>query len=114
MNLRENAQKVEREGATVDFYKFEKDGITYYQFDSSRCGPPEPMVNAMSGLKYIKDPNTKLIMINHSKPMGLLEKIGQNYEVEVEELSDGNVKLVFSYKPGESEKANLKDGSCHG
>ncbi len=114
MNLPENAQKVEVEGATVDFYKFEKDGITYYQFDTSRCGPPEPMVNAMSGLKLIKDPNTKLIMINHKKPMGLLEKIGENYEIEVENLPDGNVKLVFSYKPGVSEKANLSDASCHG
>lgn len=114
MNIPEDAKKVEVEGATVDFYKFEKDGITYYAFDTSRCGPPEPMVNAMAGLKLVKDESTKLIMINHKKPMGLLEKVGKNYEIEVENLPDGNVKLVFSYKKGESEKADLSDSSCHG
>ncbi len=106
--------KIEVDGATVDFFTFEKDGITYYQFDTSLCGPPEPMVNAMAGLKLIDAPNKKLIMINHKKPMGLLNKIGENYEIETEELPDGNVKLTFSYKAGASEKANLEDASCHG
>ncbi|BAF70918.1 hypothetical protein [Nitratiruptor sp. SB155-2] len=110
----ENAQKVDVEGATVDFYKFEKDGITYYAFDTSRCGPPEPMVNAMAGLKLITAPNVKLIMINHKMPMGLLNKIEENYDIEKEELPDGRVKLVFSYRPGKSEEANLNDSSCHG
>ena len=109
-----DAQSVQVEGATVEFKKFEKDGVTYYAFDTSRCGPPEPMVNAMAGLKLIKDPNTKLIMINHKMPMGLLNKIGANYEIEKEELPDGNVQLVFGYKPGASEKANLNDSHCHG
>ncbi|WP_200763959.1 hypothetical protein [Nitrosophilus alvini] len=113
-NLPENAQKVEVEGATVDFYKYEKDGITYYQFDTSRCGPPEPMVNAMAGLRLVTDSNVKLVMINHKKPMGLLDKIGENYDIDIENLPDGNVKLVFSYKPEASEKANLSEVSCHG
>jgi len=107
-------EKIEVPGSTVDFYKFEENGITYYQFDTSRCGPPEPMVNAMAGLKLITDPSKKLIMINHKKPMGLLDKIGENYEVEVENMEDGRVKLVFSYKEGKSEEANLDDASCHG
>ncbi|WP_187648274.1 hypothetical protein [Nitrosophilus labii] len=114
MDLPQNAQKVEVPGATVDFYRFEKDGDTYYIFDTSRCGPPEPMVNAMSGLKLVKDPNTKLIMINHKKPMGLLDKIGNNYDIQIENLPDGRVKLIFSYIEGSSEKANLNDSSCHG
>ncbi|WP_281950721.1 hypothetical protein [Nitrosophilus kaiyonis] len=114
MQIPENAQKVEVEGATVDFYKFEKDGITYYAFDTSRCGPPEPMVNAMAGLKLVKSPNVKLIMINHKMPMGLLNKIEENFNIEKEDLPDGNVKLVFSYKEGASEKANLNDSHCHG
>ncbi len=109
-----NREKIEVEGATVDFYKYIKDGIEYYEFDTSRCGPPEPMVNAMAGLKLIDNPNKKLVMINHKKPMGLLDKIGQNYEIETQKLEDGRVKLIFSYKPGESEKANLNDASCHG
>ncbi|NPA82746.1 MAG: hypothetical protein GXO31_09050 [Epsilonproteobacteria bacterium] len=114
MNIPQDAQKVEVPGASVDFYKYEKDGVTYYQFDTSRCGPPEPMVNAMAGLKLVKSPNVKLVMINHKMPMGLLNKIEENYDIEKEELPDGNVKLVFSYKEGKSEEANLNDSHCDG
>lgn len=109
-----NAQKVDVPGATVDFYKFEDNGITYYAFDTSRCGPPEPMVNAMAGLKLVDNPNTKLIMINHKMPMGLLNKIEENFDIQKEELEDGRVKLIFSYKPGKSEEADLSDSHCHG
>jgi len=112
--LPSDSKKIEVAGATVDFYTFVKDGVTYYQFDTSRCGPPEPMVNAMSGLKLLDSEDKKLIMINHKKPMGLLDKIGENFDYEVENLEDGRVKLVFGYKSGESEKANLNDISCHG
>ena len=107
-------QKIEVAGATVDFYTFEDNGVTFYQFDTSRCGPPEPMVNAMAGLKLIDNPNKKLIMINHKKPMGLLNKIGENYDIETENMEDGRVKLIFSYKKGKSEEANLNDSACHG
>jgi len=110
-NLKE---KIEVAGATVDFYKYIQDGIEYYEFDTSRCGPPEPMVNAMAGLKLIDSPNKKLVMINHKKPMGLLDKIGKNFNIEDEKTDDGKVKLIFSYKEGESDKANLNDASCSG
>jgi hypothetical protein len=110
----QNAQKVDVDGATVDFYSWKEGDTTYYAFDTSRCGPPEPMVNAMAGLKLVKDPNTKLVMINHKMPMGLLNKIEQNYQIAKEELPDGRVKLVFGYKPGASEAANLDDSHCHG
>jgi len=109
-----DAEKIEVPGATVDFYRYIKDGITYYQFDTSRCGPPEPMVNAMSGLKLIDGPDKRLVMINHKKPMGLLDKIGENFDIEVENLDDGRVKLTFGYKEGASASANLNDTACHG
>ena len=108
-------EEIEVPGATVPFFTY-KDGETqYYEFDTSKCGPPEPMVNAMAGLKLIDGPDKKLVMINHKKPMGLLGKIGENFDlVEEENLPDGRVKLVFAYKAGESEKANLNDSSCEG
>ncbi len=109
-----DAQEVQVDGATVPFYKWERDGVTYYAFDTSRCGPPEPMVNAMAGLKLVTGPNVKLVMINHKMPMGLLNKIEENYDIQKEELPDGNVKLIFSYKPGASEKAELGDSHCSG
>ena len=107
-----NAEELNLESATVPFYKYEIDGVTYIEFDSSKCVPPEPMVNAMTALSFIKDVNTKVIMINHKKPVGLLEKVSSNYDMEIFDI-DGLVKIVFSYKAGESEKANLKDSCCH-
>jgi len=107
-------KEIEVEGATVPFYEYTIGETQYYEFDTSKCGPPEPMVNAMAGLKMIDSPNKKVVMINHKKPMGLLDKIGENYEIEAEEMDDGRVKLIFSYKEGASEKANLNDASCHG
>jgi len=106
--------EIEVAGATVPFFNYKEGDIEVYEFDTSRCGPPEPMVNAMAGLKMIDGPDKKLVMINHKKPMGLLDKVGANYDVAVENMDDGRVKLIFTYKEGESEKANLDDASCHG
>ena len=109
-----NKQPIEVPGATVPFFTYTEGETQYYEFDTSKCGPPEPMVNAMAGLKMIDGPNKKVVMINHKKPMGLLDKIGENYNIDFEDMDDGRVKIIFSYKAGESEKADLNDASCHG
>ncbi len=109
-----NRQPVEVPGATVPFFTYTEGETQYYEFDTSKCGPPDPMVNAMAGLKMIDGPNKKVVMINHKKPMGLLDKIGENYTIETEKMEDGRVKLIFSYKEGASENANLNDAACHG
>ena len=107
-------EPIEVAGATTEFYTY-KDGETQvYEFDTSKLGPPEPMVNAMAGLKMIDGPNKRLDMINHKKPMGLLDKIGENFNITDTEMDDGRVKISFTYKVGESEKANLEDSHCDG
>jgi len=105
---------LEVEGATVPFFTYKDGEDQIIEFDTSKCGPPDPMVNAMAGLKLLDAPNKKVVMINHKSPGGLLAKIGENYDITEEKLDDGRVKLVFSYKTGESEKANLNDAACHG
>jgi hypothetical protein len=109
-----NKQPVEVPGATVPFFTYTDGETQYYEFDTSKCGPPEPMVNAMAGLKMIDGLQKKVVMINHKKPMGLLDKIGENYDIATESMDDGRVKLIFSYKAGASEEANLNDAACHG
>jgi len=109
-----NSEEFHPEGATVPFYKYTMGEDQIIEFDTSKCGPPEPMVNAMIGLKMINDAHTKLLMINHKKPMGLLDKVGENYQIEEAAMDDGRVQLLFSYKTGESEKADLGDPSCEG
>ena len=101
-------------GATVPFFTYKVEDTQYFEFDTSKCGPPDPMVNAMAGLKLIDSANKKLVMINHKYPGGLMEKISENYSHTREELPDGRVKIVFSYINGESEKADLSQTSCHG
>jgi len=107
-------EPIEVPGATVPFFTYKEGETQVYEFDTSKCGPPEPMVNAMAGLKLIDGPDKKLVMINHKKPMGLLNKVGENYEIAEETLPDGRVKLIFTYKPGASESANLDDSHCDG
>ncbi len=110
----DDAKEIKVEGQTVPFFEYKIGETTYVEFDTSRCGPPEPMVNAMLAVGLIKDKNTKVIMINHKSPAGLLPKINQNYNIQEAVTDDGKVKLVFSYKEGMSEKADLSDKSCNG
>jgi len=107
-------EQLEVMGATVPFFTYTMGETQYFEFDTSKCGPPDPMVNAMAGLKLVDAPNKKLVMINHKKPMGLLEKISANFDITDEKLEDGRVKLVFSYKAGDSEQADLTQTSCAG
>jgi len=107
-------QELEVMGATVPFFTYKMGETQYYEFDTSKCGPPDPMVNAMAGLKLIDAPNKELIMINHKFPAGLIDRIGVNYNHKKENIEDGRVKIIFSYKSGESEKADLTQTSCHG
>lgn len=101
-------------GATVPFVKFQKNGVEFFGFDSRKCVPPEPMVNAMIGLQMLDEKNKKLIMVNHRSPVGLLAKIEEFYDIASEDLENGAVKLVFSYIEGKSDKADLSNSSCAG
>jgi len=108
------AQKVAVEGATVDFYKVAKDGESTYYFDTSKEGPPQPMVNAMAGIAVIKGTNDKVVMINHKAPGGLFAKLDDDVKYSVEDLPDGLVKVVFSYNEDASGESDLTQTSCAG
>ncbi|MGZ5208911.1 MAG: hypothetical protein ACXWB0_07820 [Sulfuricurvum sp.] len=114
MMIPDDAEKIEVDGASVDFVVFQNEGITYYAFDTSRCGPPDPMVNAVAGLRLIDAPQKRLIMVNHKMPMGLFDKIGEDFKIDSSIREDGLAEVVFSYKA----PANLDDSryaaKCHG
>jgi hypothetical protein len=105
---------IEVAGATVPFFTYMDGETQVFEFDTSKCGPPDPMVNAMSGLALIDSEGKRLDMINHKKPAGLLSKIGENFNITDEEIDGGLVKVSFSYKSGASEGANLEDKECDG
>ena len=100
-------------GATVPFYTYQDGETQVFEFDTSKCGPPDPMVNAMSGLALIDSADKKLVMINHKKPMGLLGKVGENFEITDRDLADGTVEITFMFKDGASQEADLSDKTCH-
>lgn len=111
--LPKNAEKIEVEGSTVNFFKFLQNDLIYYYFDSSLSSPPDPMVNAMLGLELISNENERLIMINHSIPNALFVRTTENFEYEVEQLKD-NVKIQFKYKTGTNPKTDFSNNKCTG
>ncbi len=106
-------EKIEVLGATVDFFKEIKDGLTTYQFDTSMCGPPDPMVNAMAGLQLL-DENSQLVMINHKSPGGLFPKIEEDFNFLEEDTDDGKIKVVFTKKVDALNSTDFTQNSCHG
>ena len=91
-------ESIEVEGANVPFFTYTAEGSQIFEFDKSKCGSPDPMVNAMAGLKLLDTPHKKVVMINMAKPAGLISKVSENYDIQTEKLVDGRVKLTFSYK----------------
>lgn len=115
MNILPNdAQKIEIENSTVDFFKFIEDGLTCYYFDTSMCGPPEPMVNAMLGLQLLKEKNDRLIMVNHTAPNGLFPKIENNFAFEISEMEDERIKVIFNYKIDTVDQTDFTSNTCKG
>ncbi len=106
-------QKIEVKNASVDFYKRVEDGVNVYEFDTSMCEPPHPMINAMAGLALL-DKNSKLVMINHKKPMGLFPKIEGDFDYEVEDIEGGKVKVTFSKKADAKGSTDFSSNHCAG
>ncbi len=114
MNIPNDAQKIIVDSATVDFFTFNVGEQTFFAFDTSRTPPPEPMVNAMAGLKLLDAPHKKLLMINHKMPMGLFDKIGEAFEVDQCMREDGLAEVIFGFKTVIDASDPCFDASCHG
>jgi hypothetical protein len=112
-NIPSEAVKIEVEGSTVDFFELAKDGVSTYYFDTSAEGPPHPMVNAMSGLKLIKNTNNVLVMINHKAPGGLFGKLDADVAHTTENIDGGLVKVTFTNVDAGVD-SDLTQTSCHG
>ena len=106
-------EKIEVQGSSVDFFKSIENNLTTYHFDTSKCAPPEPMVNAMAGLQLL-DKNSQLIMINHKSPAGLFPRIEEEFNFEVEELENGFAKIVFTKKIDTKSTTDYTQNSCSG
>ena len=108
MDIFTKAKKIKVENSTVDFFEDEN----AYYFNTSLTAVPEPMINALAGLKLLNG-NKRLVMINHKIPMGLFPKIDEYFDYEIEELEDGNVKIIFIKKPNCNKQLDF-DTNCKG
>jgi len=113
-NIPSDAIQIEVAGATVDFFELVKDGVSTYYFDTSKEGPPHPMVNAMAGLGLIKGTKDTLVMINHKMPGGLFGKLESDVKHVAEDIEGGLVKVVFSYNADAEVESDLSQTSCGG
>ncbi len=86
---------VEVPRTTLKFYKYEADGLLFYEFDATECSPPEPMVNAINGLRMLKNENERLSVTFFHEPTPLFEKTAKSFIHEIEELESGDVRVIF-------------------
>ena len=90
-----NKKLVEVPRATLDFYKYEKDGLVFYEFDATECSPPEPMVNAVIGLSMLKNKEDRVVGIFFHEPIPLYERVPSEFTHEAKELENGDYKVIF-------------------
>jgi hypothetical protein len=90
-----NKELVEIPLTTIDFYKYEDDGIVYYEFDARECTPPEPMVNTINALKILKNSNEKLRGYFFHEPFPLYERIATHFSYEAQALENGDFLVTF-------------------
>lgn len=83
---------------TLDFYKYEKDGLTFYEFNATECQPPEPMVNAINALRMIKNKNERVKGTFFHEPSPLYAKISEFVSYDVKELENGDFEIIFALK----------------
>lgn len=88
-------QKIEVPRTTLDIFKYEENGLTFYEFDATECQPPEPMVNAIVCLNMLKEENDRLVITFFHEPTPLYERISSNYSYEVTALDSGDFRIVF-------------------
>lgn len=81
--------------ATVDFYKYEKDGLVFYEYDATQLRAPEPMVNTMAGFSLLKDKNIRLVGLFFQEPFPLYSRIPLSIEYETIELDSGDFQITF-------------------
>ena len=88
-------EKIELERATLDFYKYEEDGLTFYEYDATACQPPEPMVNTMVGLSLLQSPTDRLVGKFFHEPFPLYDRIPLTIGHEAKELESGDFEITF-------------------
>ncbi len=87
--------KIEVPKTTLDFYTYEDNGLTFYEYDATGCQPPEPMVNTITGLSLLQKPTDRLVGRFFHEPFPLYSRIPLTIEHSATELESGDVLVTF-------------------
>lgn len=90
-----NKEKIEVPRATLDIFKYEKDGLQFFEFDATQCQPPEPMVNTMHCLSLLKTDKDRLLGKFFHEPTPLYDKVAAKFSYEAKELDSGDFEITF-------------------
>ncbi|MFT5660728.1 MAG: hypothetical protein ACI9TV_001370 [Sulfurimonas sp.] len=90
--------KIEVPRATLDIYSYEKDELRFFEFDATRCQPPEPMVNTMLCLGLIENENDRLLGKFFHEPAPLYDKVADKFTHSATELESGDFEIIFQLK----------------
>ena len=90
-----NKVKIEVPRATLPFFKYEENGLTYYEFNATECQPPEPMVNTMVAMSLLKSSTDRVVGIYFHEPHPLYERLPAAIKRESTELESGDFRVVF-------------------
>jgi len=111
----DDATLLEVKGSTVNFLRYIVNDIEYISFDTSDRGAPEPMQNALLGLRLITNSKTRLIMINHRRPEGLLAKLDGKFDYIEKTTDSGDVVIEFFLSNNKTiTDLNNIDNNCNG
>jgi hypothetical protein len=107
-------QLIQIEGASLPFYRFQEGSDTIIEFDSTGCGCPIPMVNAMAGLQRAAASGEILHMINGFEPVGLYARIEGYFNWSVRLESGKQVRICFTPVLGRAGELDFGNNQCHG
>ena len=93
-----NKELVQIPHATLEFYRYEKDDLVFYEFDASESQSPEPMVNSICALQFIKQKNERVVGVFFHEPFPLYQKISKHFDYESFEMENGNFVVTFKRK----------------
>lgn len=91
-------EKIEVPRATLDVLRYEKDGLRFFEFDATRCQPPEPMVNTMVCLSLLENENDRLLGKFFHEPTPLYDKVSDKFVHTAKELESGDFDIIFQLK----------------
>lgn len=88
-------EEITLENSPLTFIRKVEAGEWVLLFDSSQSECPVPFISAQAALKELGKSVDRVVMINHTEPMRLLNTLDESIGFTVRELDDGRFEIIF-------------------